>query len=152
VRGDADRLAQVVLNLLDNAATHCAPDAGRVALGVHAAPEAVRLTVTDDGPGVAPHEQAAIFERFRQARRPGGPVGGSGLGLAIAERIVRLHDGQIGVESTPGEGATFWVTLPPAAPSGDGHAPGSDGHAPAADAPAADAPPASHASPPSEPV
>ncbi len=148
VRGDADRLTQVVLNLLDNAATHCAPDPeGRVTLRVRAAPEAARLAVTDDGPGIAPDEHAAIFERFRQARRPGGPVGGSGLGLAIAERIVRLHDGQIGVESTPGDGATFWVTLPPATPGGDGRA------SPAAGAPAAGAPSTSQASkpPPSQP-
>ena len=76
----------------------------------------LRFEVADTGPGVAPDERARIFERFYQSdgtatRRHGG----AGLGLAICRELVTLWGGEIGVESTPGKGATFWFTVPGAA-------------------------------------
>jgi signal transduction histidine kinase len=69
------------------------------------------VTVRDHGPGIPFEEQATIWERFQRARSV-HEAGGLGLGLYIARTLVELHGGQVGVESTPGEGATFWFTLP----------------------------------------
>jgi two-component system sensor histidine kinase SaeS len=75
--------------------------------------EWVRLSVTDEGEGIAEEEQAFVFERFyRTDKSRNRESGGSGLGLAIAKSIVELHGGEIGVTSTPGTGSTFWLTLP----------------------------------------
>ena len=72
--------------------------------------------MTDNGPGVPPELRQAIFERF--FRVPGATTPGAGLGLFIAKEIVEAHGGQIGVESEPGHGSTFWFALP-AAPSSE---------------------------------
>mgnify|MGYP005842211721 FL=1 len=73
----------------------------------------MRLSVTDQGPGIEADKQPLIFQRFRQLdsskRREHG---GTGLGLAISAELTRLLGGTIGVESAPGQGATFWITLP----------------------------------------
>ena len=71
-------------------------------------PEGVQFAVSDDGPGIPADQQDEIFGLFDK----GGDSDGTGIGLAICERIVARHDGEISVESTPGEGATFYVTLP----------------------------------------
>jgi signal transduction histidine kinase len=73
--------------------------------------DAVAVSISDDGPGIDPADQDAIFEKFRQARAS-GPQPGSGLGLAIARRIARTHGGTLTVDSSPGEGATFTVSVP----------------------------------------
>jgi two-component system sensor histidine kinase SenX3 len=69
------------------------------------------LTVTDTGPGIAPEEQERIFDRFFRGDRARSR-GGTGLGLALTRSIVLVHNGQITVESSPGKGSTFRVTLP----------------------------------------
>ena len=78
-----------------------------------ATPDAVRISVTDRGPGIDAEKHAVIFEKFRQID---GSVtrqhSGSGLGLAISKELITLLSGSIGVKSAPGEGATFWVVLP----------------------------------------
>ena len=80
---------------------------------VSAADGAFRVAVADTGPGIAPEDQARIFEEFQQIDSSSTrKKGGTGLGLSIAKRIVELHGGRIGVESTPGTGSTFWFTLP----------------------------------------
>ncbi|WP_414115072.1 ATP-binding protein [Corallococcus macrosporus] len=66
--------------------------------------------VRDTGEGIAPVQQARSFEKFYRA--PGAPAGGAGLGLSIAKDIVQAHGGDIGVTSAPGQGCTFWFTLP----------------------------------------
>jgi len=73
-----------------------------------------RVSVSDQGSGLTPEQQQRVWERFYQVAAPGhhGPNGGLGLGLAIARAIVEQHHGQVGVESAPGHGATFWFTLP----------------------------------------
>lgn len=73
----------------------------------------IELAVTDDGPGIAPQFHSRIFDLF-QTLKPRDQVEGSGMGLAIVKKIVESHGGQIAVESTPGEGATFRFTWPKA--------------------------------------
>ena len=112
VKGAARRLEQVFLNLLVNAA-HAVAGRGsdsevRVSLGLLPNGPA-RVTVSDNGPGVAPAHLGRLFDPFFTTK----PVGlGTGLGLSICHGIVTAHGGQIGVRSTPGHGATFWVELP----------------------------------------
>ncbi len=116
--GDSDRLTQVVVNLLSNAAKFCPTD-GEVTVSLALDPntQAIRLTVRDTGPGIPTDQQAQIFEKFHQVQdiQRGKPAG-TGLGLPICAHIVAAHGGKIGVHSQSGEGATFWVELPPKAP------------------------------------
>ena len=112
VWADADRVTQVLVNLLSNAAKYT-PEGGEVA--VHAHPEGpfVRVDVRDTGGGLTPEEQARLFTKFFRAdTRDAHQALGTGLGLAITRELVELHGGEIGVQSTPGEGSTFSFTLP----------------------------------------
>jgi heavy metal sensor kinase len=117
VRGDADLLKQLLLNLVDNALTYT-PPGGQVALALSVADGQARLAVRDTGPGIPPAEVARIFERFyRLDRARSRRSGGAGLGLAIARWIAEAHGGHIEVESTVGQGSTFTVVLPLSTPS-----------------------------------
>ena len=111
VTGDAERLIQVVINLVSNAVKFS--PGGRVAVEVGRDGEAVRVSVADTGRGIPPGDLERIFEPFRQASDtvPDGPRG-TGLGLPIARQIVRAHGGDLQVSSTPGEGSTFWFAIP----------------------------------------
>lgn len=112
VQADPDRVAQIMDNLVTNA-LRFAPEGSTVEMAAMLVGDRVRFSVRDQGPGVAPEEQALIFDRFYRADRARNrQVGGSGLGLAIARQLVQLHHGEIGVESALGQGATFWFTLP----------------------------------------
>jgi two-component system phosphate regulon sensor histidine kinase PhoR len=112
VHGDAVRLGQVLANLLHNAVKFSAPD-GLVEVRALASDGEVIVTVTDEGPGVAPADLARIFERFYKADRARvRGKGGTGLGLAIARHIVEAHGGRIWVESEEGRGATFGFSIP----------------------------------------
>jgi signal transduction histidine kinase len=110
VRGDETSLAQVVRNLVDNAARH----ADRIlSVSVREHGDSVELTVEDDGPGVPEDQRARVFERFvRLDEARARDAGGSGLGLAIVAEIVRAHDGTVSVMSSPLGGARFDVRLP----------------------------------------
>ncbi len=110
--GDADRLDQVLANLLANAIKFTPRD-GRIEVRLSSTPEEAVLTVSDDGPGIQPEDRARLFERlFRGDEVKRLQVSGAGLGLAIARSIVEAHDGTIEVRTEPGEGATFELTLP----------------------------------------
>jgi two-component system OmpR family sensor kinase len=113
VQGDADRLHQLVMILLDNAIRHT-PSGGRIRVAVAATPDGqARIAVRDEGEGIAPEHLPHLFERFYRADGARGrSSGGTGLGLAIAQAICRAHGGEISVTSAPDEGATFLVTLP----------------------------------------
>jgi signal transduction histidine kinase len=114
--GDRDRLVQVVVNLLGNAAKFSPPGRGRVTLGVRSDAETVELRVADNGPGIDPQDRDVVFERFRQVGDTlTGKPGGAGLGLAICRRIVLQHGGEIWIEGKKGEGAIFRARLPRAA-------------------------------------
>ena len=110
--GDAGRLQQVVWNLLSNA-TKFTPPRGTVTVRLEQSGGALRIVVRDTGPGIAPEHQPFIFQRFRQAdSSTTREHGGLGLGLAIVRHLVDLHGGSVTVDSAPGHGATFTVTLP----------------------------------------
>jgi signal transduction histidine kinase len=110
-RGDQRRITQVLLNLAANAVKFT--EAGEVRLRAGLTEAGFVVSVADTGPGIAEADQERIFEEFQQADGAGAAGrGGTGLGLAIARRIVELHGGRIGLESTPGRGSTFTVTLP----------------------------------------
>ena len=109
VIGRRDDLARVVTNLLDNALRHAS---AVVSITLASASDVV-LTVTDDGPGVAPEDRERIFERFTRADDVRDrATGGMGLGLAIVKEIVEAHGGTIQVDDAPGGGARFVVRLP----------------------------------------
>ncbi|MFJ3216269.1 sensor histidine kinase [Kitasatospora sp. NPDC086801] len=111
VRGDPDRLSQVVVNLLANARTHTPPGT-EVELSLERTGEGVRLAVADDGPGIAPELADRMFERFvRGDRARSRSTGSTGLGLSIVRAVVRAHGGTVDAASRPGRTA-FTVRLP----------------------------------------
>jgi PAS domain S-box-containing protein len=114
LRGDAVRLRQILINLLDNAIkfTEKGEVVARVSLESESATDALlKFSVSDTGVGIEPEAQARLFEAFSQAdSSTTRKYGGSGLGLAIAKRLVEMMEGDIRVQSKPGEGATFWFT------------------------------------------
>src|SRR5690606_21680831 len=120
--GDRNLVYRIFLNVIGNAVKYT-PQVGQVDVSVDSPGDRVRVLVMDNGYGISPEDQTRIFDRFYRVRRPEHDgVDGTGLGLAIVKRLVDLHYGQIGLESTPGEGATFTITLP-AAKAGSGDAP-----------------------------
>jgi signal transduction histidine kinase len=112
IRADERKVKQIVLNLLSNAVKFT-PDGGRVEVAAHRNAEAIEVSVRDTGVGIAPDDQAAIFEEFRQVGHDyTRKQEGTGLGLALTRRFVELHGGTIRVESVPGQGSLFTFTLP----------------------------------------
>jgi signal transduction histidine kinase len=110
--GDPAMVREVVDNLVGNALKYGGDD-GQVTVGVRAGGTHVRIEVRDEGPGIDPAEQAQLFERWtRTESTKTGTAKGFGLGLSIVKRLVAAHGGDVGVESKPGQGATFWVTFP----------------------------------------
>ncbi len=112
---DADRLQQVLFNLVDNAIKY-GRVAGAVVIGARRKEnKQVEFWVRDDGPGIPAEAQTRVFERFyRVDKARSRDAGGTGLGLAIVKHIVQSHGGEVWVESEPGNGATFYFTLPEA--------------------------------------
>jgi signal transduction histidine kinase len=110
VEADADKLKQILINLLDNAVKFSRPDSS---VRVRAEPmtTALRILVEDQGPGVPPEDVPHLFERFFRGRAA-GVTPGSGLGLAIAKNLARLHGGDITLKSSPGQGSIFTLNLP----------------------------------------
>jgi PAS domain S-box-containing protein len=112
ILADQARLVQIVYNLLSNAIKFT-PVGGTVRMSAHIAPETVAVAVADTGIGIAPEDQARIFEEFEQIDSPSTRrERGTGLGLALTRRLVELHGGKIGVQSVVGQGSTFTVVLP----------------------------------------
>jgi signal transduction histidine kinase len=111
IRGDRERLRQVVMNLLTNAVKYTEPG-DEVEVGAALENGSLAVSVRDHGPGISKEEQRLIFEKFRRAGTGHSTKPGAGLGLFIARSITEAHGGTIEVESEPGEGATFVVRLP----------------------------------------
>jgi two-component system, OmpR family, phosphate regulon sensor histidine kinase PhoR len=124
VRGDEDRLGQVLINLLHNAVKF-SPNGGEIVVGVREGEGEVVIRVSDPGIGVPASDRARIFERFYKVDRARvRGRGGTGLGLSIARHVVESHGGRIWVESVEGKGSTFSFTVPlaptPSTPNGGG--------------------------------
>ncbi len=110
---DSQRLTQVIANLASNAVKYGGAG-GHVVFRASKVYDGVRIEVIDRGPGLSPEKQAQLFEPFNRLGLERSTVEGHGIGLALAKRLVELQGGTIGVVSTPGEGAAFWVELPAA--------------------------------------
>jgi signal transduction histidine kinase len=109
--GDRRRIEQILTNLLSNANRYTEPE-GEINVKVKFEQGQLLVSVRDNGPGIDVKEQELIFERFYRARQNQGSKIGTGLGLSIAKSLVELHGGRIWVESEPGQGSTFYFTLP----------------------------------------
>ncbi len=111
IRGDRERLRQVVQNLVDNAVKYSSAE-GEVRARASVEDGSVRLAISDDGPGIPPEDQELIFEKFGRSSSGGSAKPGTGLGLFIARSIAEAHGGTLEVESASGCGATFTLALP----------------------------------------
>jgi len=112
--GDANRLNQVIANYLSNALKFTERGEVTIRADAKAVGEElyeVSVAVRDSGPGIAPELQARLFQKFSQAELAARRPGSTGLGLAISKELIHLMNGEVGVESKPGEGATFWLRL-----------------------------------------
>jgi signal transduction histidine kinase len=111
VRGDPERLAQVVGNLLSNAIKY-SPEGGEVDVVGDRVDGAVRVTVRDEGLGIPAEQQRRIFTKFFRGDAAASGITGTGLGLAFARAVIEAHGGRIAFESAAGHGSTFWIDLP----------------------------------------
>jgi signal transduction histidine kinase len=111
IRGDERKIKQVLLNLLSNALKFT-PEGGRVEVRASVADGTAEISVADTGVGIAPEDQEAVFEEFRQVGTAAKKVEGTGLGLALSRKFVELHGGRLWVKSQLGMGSTFTFTLP----------------------------------------
>jgi signal transduction histidine kinase len=111
VRADERKIRQVVLNLLSNAIKFT-PEAGRIEVAAVPKDGSVEVSVSDTGVGIAPEDQEAVFEEFRQVGTSAAKQEGTGLGLALCRKFVELHGGRIWAQSQVGAGSTFTFTIP----------------------------------------
>jgi two-component system, NtrC family, sensor kinase len=111
MRADERKIRQVVLNVLSNAIKFT-PEGGRIEVAAVPRGEFVEVSVSDTGIGVAPEDQEAVFEEFRQVGTAAKKVEGTGLGLALSRKFIELHGGRIWVQSQVGIGSTFTFTIP----------------------------------------
>jgi signal transduction histidine kinase len=110
VDADRRRLAQVIGNVLSNAAKY-SPSGGSIVVGAGESGGTARIWVEDEGGGIAPEHRAQIFQPFFRGGAPAQGIPGTGLGLAVSRRIVEAHRGQIGFDPLPG-GTRFWIEIP----------------------------------------
>jgi signal transduction histidine kinase len=110
IRGDRQRLVQVLLNVISNACKFT--EAGVITISAQKRANEVVIGVTDTGPGIAPEDQMAVFEAFKQTNLGLRQGGGTGLGMPITKSLVEAHGGQIKLDSQLGKGATFTIILP----------------------------------------
>jgi len=112
IHADERKFKQIMLNLLSNAVKFT-PEGGTVSVAASANGTVAEISVTDTGVGIAPEDQPAVFEEFKQVGRDSArKAEGTGLGLPLTKRFVELHGGAIRLESAPGKGATFTFTIP----------------------------------------
>ena len=111
VFADEEQIEQVVVNFVNNAVKY-APESPDIVLRVDVEGSQVKVSVTDQGEGIARERIPLLFERFYRGDHTSRHYSGLGLGLYISAETIRRHDGEIGVDSVPGNGSTFWFTLP----------------------------------------
>jgi len=108
---DEHRIQHVVVNLVNNAVKY-APESKTIEINISRQDDLARISVSDQGQGVSAEKIPHLFDRYYRADYKGLHYSGLGLGLYIGADIIRKHGGEIGVESTSGQGATFWFTIP----------------------------------------
>lgn len=111
IEGDEQLLDQVLINLVNNAVKY-APDSKKIIIRIDKRQNDVKVSITDFGPGISKEKLTQLFERYYQADSGNGQFSGLGLGLYICAEIIQKHGGKIGVDSEPGQGSTFWFTVP----------------------------------------
>ena len=111
VYGDENRIEQVVVNMVNNAAKY-APGSRNIYLIAKKIGDMAKISIKDNGPGIDPERIPYLFDRYYRADYAGNQYSGLGLGLYISAEIIKRHGGEIGVESELGKGSTFWFTLP----------------------------------------
>jgi two-component system phosphate regulon sensor histidine kinase PhoR len=108
---DADKIEQVVVNLVNNAVKY-APDSKDIIINIAHENNFARVSISDNGPGIPPEKLPHLFDRYYRVDSSGKQYSGLGLGLYICAEIIKKHDGQIGADSEMGQGSTFWFKLP----------------------------------------
>jgi signal transduction histidine kinase len=111
VYADQHKIEQVLINLVNNAVKY-APGSLTITIGVEQTHSGVKITVADQGPGIAAEDVSQLFDRYFRVNKSRHSTSGLGLGLYISSEIIRRHGGQMGVDSVEGKGASFWFTLP----------------------------------------
>lgn len=111
VNADADKIEQVITNLINNVIKY-APESKAINVKLEKVDNMAKVSVIDNGPGVPPEKLPNLFERYYRVDNSGIQYSGLGLGLYICSEIIKKHNGQIGAESELGKGSTFWFTLP----------------------------------------
>jgi signal transduction histidine kinase len=111
IQADERKIRQILLNLLSNAIKFT-PEGGRIEVGAKPVDGFIEVSVSDTGVGIAPEDQEAVFEEFRQVGTADKKVEGTGLGLALSRKFIELHGGKIWVKSQIGAGSTFTFTIP----------------------------------------
>lgn len=110
IRGDRQRIVQIMLNIVSNACKFT--DEGHIKIQAEQISDKIKISVTDTGPGIAPEDQVAVFQAFKQTTTGLRQGGGTGLGMPIAKSLAEAHGGDLWLESESGKGATFYVLLP----------------------------------------
>jgi two-component system CheB/CheR fusion protein len=111
IHADSERIGRVLTNLISNAVKY-APSSPEIKVELNDEATFVKVSVADKGPGIGPEKIPLLFDRYYQADDHQAQYSGLGLGLFICANIIRKHEGEIGVDSEPGQGSTFWFTVP----------------------------------------
>ncbi|MGY3211883.1 ATP-binding protein [Mucilaginibacter sp. HD30] len=113
VKADSERIQRVIVNFVNNAVKY-ATNSKTITIRVDEEPGYFKVSVIDQGPGIAKEKIPHLFNRYFRGEQQGGQYAGLGLGLYISAEIIKKHGGKIGVDSEPGQGSIFWFTLPEA--------------------------------------